>query len=162
TFARWLVDRNSPTTARSIVNRMWQMYFGVGLVSTSEDLGTQCEAPSHPELLDWLAVELMERGGSLKTIHRRIVRSGTSRQASPVTPDLYARDPYNRLLARGPRFRVEGEIVRDIALAASGLLNPKVGGPSVYPQAPAFLFLPPTSYGTKNWTESVGEDRYRR
>jgi Protein of unknown function (DUF1553)/Protein of unknown function (DUF1549)/Planctomycete cytochrome C len=161
-FARWLVDRNSPTTARSMVNRMWQSYFGIGLVSSSEDLGTQCETPSHPELLDWLAVEFMERGWSLKVMHRLIVSSATYRQVSRVTQDLYARDPYNRLLARGPRFRVEGEIVRDIALAASGLLNPKVGGPSVYPPAPALLFVPPSSYGPKIWNESAGEDRYRR
>ena len=161
-FARWLVDPNSPTTARSMVNRMWQSYFGIGLVASSEDLGTQCETPSHPDLLDWLAVEFMERGWSLKAIHRLIVNSATYRQVSRVTQDLYARDPYNRLLARGPRFRVEGEIVRDIALAASGLLNPKVGGPSVYPPAPAFLFVPPASYGPKIWNESAGEDIYRR
>jgi hypothetical protein len=162
TFARWLVDRNSPTTARSIVNRVWQSYFGIGLVSTSEDLGSQSEAPSHPELLDWLAVEFMDGGWSLKDLHRLIVDSATYRQSSKVTPELFARDPYNRLLARGPRFRVEGEIVRDIALAASGLLNPQVGGPSVYPPAPEFLFQPPASYGPKVWSEATGADRYRR
>ena len=162
TFAKWLVDRNSPTTARALVNRVWQAYFGVGLVSTSEDLGKQSEPPSHPELLDWLAVEFMDRGWSLKTLHRVIVTSATYRQSSHVTPELYARDPYNRLLARGPRFRVEAEIVRDISLAASGLLNPKIGGPSVYPPAPDFLFLPPASYGPKNWHEAKGPDRYRR
>jgi hypothetical protein len=162
TFAKWLVDRNSPTTARALVNRVWQAYFGVGLVSTSEDLGKQSEPPSHPELLDWLAVEFMDRGWSLKTLHRLIVTSATYRQSSHVTPELYARDPYNRLLARGPRFRVEAEIVRDISLAASGLLNPKIGGPSVYPPAPDFLFLPPASYGPKNWHEETGPDRYRR
>jgi hypothetical protein len=162
TFAQWLADRNSPTTARSLVNRIWQTYFSVGLVSTPEDLGKQSEPPSHPELLDWLAVEFMDRGWSLKAMQRLIVTSATYRQASHVTPELYSRDPYNRLLARGPRFRVEGEIVRDIALAASGLLNPKVGGPSVYPPAPDFLFVPPASYGPKNWYEGKGEDRYRR
>ena len=162
TFARWLADRNSPTTARSIVNRVWQSYFGVGLVSTSEDLGLQSEAPSHAELLDWLAVEFMDRGWSLKTLHRLIVSSSTYRQSSRLTPELYARDPYNRLLARGPRFRVEAEIVRDVALAASGLLNPKLGGPSVYPPAPEFLFQPPTSYGPKIWRQETGDDRYRR
>ncbi len=161
-FARWLVDRNAPTTARTMVNRIWQTYFGTGIVSTSEDLGRQSEAPSHPELLDWLAVEFMERGWSLKAMHRLIVTSATYRQSSHVTPELYARDPYNRLLARGPRFRVEAEIVRDIGLAASGLLNPKVGGPSVYPPAPDFLFMPPASYGPKNWYEEKGENRYRR
>ncbi|HEV3146182.1 MAG TPA: DUF1553 domain-containing protein, partial [Gemmataceae bacterium] len=130
--------------------------------STSEDLGSQSEAPSHPELLDWLAVEFMERGWSLKGLHRLIVTSSTYRQSSKVTPELYTRDPQNRLLARGPRFRVDAEIVRDIALAASGLLEPKVGGPSVFPPAPAFLFVPPTSYGPKIWTEAAGSDRYRR
>jgi hypothetical protein len=161
-FAKWLVDRNSPTTARAMINRMWQAYFGIGIVSTSEDLGKQSEPPSHPELLDWLAVEFMERGWSLKAMHRLIVTSATYRQSSHVTPELYARDPYNRLLARGPRFRVDAEIVRDIALAASGLLNPRVGGPSVYPPAPDFLFMPPVSYGPKNWYEEKGDNRYRR
>ena len=162
TFAKWLVDRESPTTARSQVNRIWQTYFGTGLVSTSEDLGKQSESPSHPELLDWLAVEFMDRGWSLKAMHRLIVTSATYRQSSRVSPALLARDPYNRLLARGPRFRVEAEVVRDIALAASGLMNPKVGGPSVYPPAPEFLFLPPVSYGPKNWYEAKDDDRYRR
>jgi len=161
-FAQWLVDRNSPTTARSLVNRIWQTYFGVGLVSTSEDLGRQSEPPSHPELLDWLAVEFMDHGWSLKAMHRLVVNSATYRQSSGVSPALFARDPYNRLLARGPRFRVEAEVVRDIALAASGLINPKIGGPSVYPPAPDFLFLPPVSYGPKNWYEAKDAERYRR
>lgn len=161
-FARWLADRASPTTARSIVNRVWQSYFGVGLVSTSEDLGVQSEAPSHPELLDWLAVELMDQGWRLKPLHRLIVMSSMYRQSSRITPEAYARDPYNRLLARGPRFRVEAELVRDVALAASGLLNEKIGGPSVYPPAPDFLFQPPTSYGPKVWHEETGDERYRR
>ena len=116
---------NSPTTARAFVNRVWQAYFGTGLVATSEDFGMQSEPPSHPELLDWLAVEFMERGWSLKHLHRLIVTSATYRQSSQVTPELLRRDPDNRLLARGPRFRVEGEVVRDIALAASGLLEPE-------------------------------------
>jgi mono/diheme cytochrome c family protein len=186
TFAKWLVDRNSPTTARSMVNRVWQSYFGAGLVATPEDLGLQSEAPSHPELLDWLAVEFMEGGNatasgserilrddtlttargteswSLKHVHRLIVNSATYRQSSNVTPRLLERDPLNRFLARGARMRVEAEVVRDIALAASGLLNPKVGGPSVFPPAPDFLFLPPASYGPKPWDESRNEDRYRR
>src|SRR5262249_30673491 len=155
-------DRQAPTTARAIVNRIWQAYFGIGLVSTSEDLGSQGEAPSHPELLDWLAVELMERGWSLKTLHRLLVTSATYRQASKVTPELLARDPDNRLLARGPRLRVDGEVVRDIALSASGLLHRRIGGPSMFPPAPAFLFVPPTSYGPKIWKEAIGPDRYRR
>lgn len=162
TFARWMVDRKAPTTARSMVNRVWQAYFGTGIVSTTENLGTQCEPPSHKELLDWLAVEFMDRGWSLKNIHRLIVNSATYRQSSKVSPELYEKDPFNTLLARGPRVRVEGEIVRDIALAASGLLNEHVGGPSVYPPAPDFLFQPPVSYGPKNWHTEKGADRYRR
>ena len=108
TFARWLAARNSPTTARSIVNRVWQAYFGIGIVATSENFGTQCDPPSHPELLDWLAVQFMDQGWSLKKLHRLIVTSATYRQSSKVTPDLLEHDPYNRLLARGPRFRVDG------------------------------------------------------
>jgi hypothetical protein len=162
TLARWLVDRKSPTTARAFVNRVWQNYFGDGLVTTPEDFGMRCELPSHPELLDWLACEFMDSGWSIKHLHRLIVTSAAYRQSSRVTPDLYAHDPYNHLLARGPRFRVEGEIVRDIALAASGLLNPAVGGRSIYPPAPEFLFLPPASYGPKVWKEETGPERYRR
>jgi mono/diheme cytochrome c family protein len=161
-FARWLVDRNSPTTARSIVNRVWQAYFGTGIVATVENLGTQADVPSHAELLDWLAVEFMDSGWSLKKLHRLIATSATYRQSSNVTADLEAKDPDNRLLARGPRYRVDAEIVRDIALAASGLLNDKIGGPSVYPPAPAFLFQPPASYAPKTWKTAEGSDRYRR
>ncbi len=161
-FAEWLVARDSPTTARAYVNRLWQAYFGIGIVETSEDFGTQGAKPSHPELLDWLAVEFMDRGWDVKAMQRLIVTSATYRQSSNVTPDLLQRDPYNRLLARGPRFRVDAEIVRDIALEASGLLNPKIGGPSVYPPAPGFLFLPPASYGPKVWNEAHDADRYRR
>ena len=163
TFARWLAGRDAPTTARALVNRVWQAYFGTGIVATSEDLGTQCEPPSHPELLDWLAVEFMDSGWSLKHLHRLITSSSTYRQSSAVTPELLARDPYNRLLARGPRYRVDAELVRDIALAASGLLDDRIGGPSVCPPAPAFLFQPPTSYGPKVWIEAApGASRYRR
>jgi mono/diheme cytochrome c family protein len=162
TFARWLTDRRSPTTARAIVNRVWQTYFGIGIVSTSEDLGSQAETPSHPKLLDWLAVEFMDHGWSLKWLHRQIVTSATYRQSSQVTPENYSRDPYNRLLARGPRFRVDAEIVRDIALETSGLLYARLGGPSVFPPAPDFLFMPPVSYGPKIWKEETGPNRYRR
>jgi hypothetical protein len=161
-LAKWLVSREAPTTARAIVNRVWQAYFGTGLVATSEDLGVQGEPPTHPELLDWLAVEFMDNGWSFKHLHRLIVTSAAYRQASKVTPELLRKDPANRLLARGPRFRVEGEVVRDVALAASGLLNPKLGGPPVYPPAPDFLFKPPVSYGPKTWTEDKGAERYRR
>jgi hypothetical protein len=162
TFARWLVSKESPTTARAFVNRVWQAYFSTGLVSSSEDLGKQSEAPSHPELLDWLAVEFMEKGWSMKNLHRTIVNSATYRQSSNVSSELVGRDPNNRLLAHASRMRVEAETVRDIALASSGLLNQKVGGPSVYPPAPDFLFKPPSSYGPKNWNEEKGEDRFRR
>ncbi len=161
-LAKWLADRRSPTTARAIVNRVWQGYFGTGLVQTSEDLGVQSTPPSHPELLDWLAVEFMDNGWSLKKLHRLIVTSATYRQSSRVTPELLRRDPGNRLLARGPRFRVEGEVVRDIALAASGLLSPRLGGPPAHPPAPAFLFVPPASYGPKPWAEDHDPGRYRR
>ena len=159
-FAKWLVDRRSPTTARVFVNRIWQEYFGQGLVSTPEDFGTRCESPSHPELLDWMACEFMDQGWSIKSLHRLIVHSATYRQASNVTPELFAKDPYNRLIARGPRFRVDAEIVQDIALSASGLLNPRVGGPSVRPPIPASVG--DTVYGGFSWPESTGEDRYRR
>jgi hypothetical protein len=162
TLARWIVDRRSPTAARVMVNRVWQAYFGTGIVATSEDLGTQSEPPSHPELLDWLSVQFMDQGWSLKRLHRLIVTSATYRQSSRVTPEQYSADQYNRFLARAPRLRVEGEIVRDIALAASGLLNPKVGGASVFAPAPAFLFVPPASYGPFTWTDETGPDRYRR
>jgi hypothetical protein len=138
-------------------------------VSTSEDFGTQSERPSHPELLDWLAVEFMEPSGggkkeawSLKHLHRLIVLSNTYRQSSKTSPDLVLRDPNNRLLARGPRFRVDAEVVRDIALSASGLLNPTIGGRSVFPPLPAFMLLPPISYGPKIWHEDLGPERYRR
>lgn len=161
-FARWLASPDSPTTARALVNRVWQQYFGIGIVETSEDLGTQAAEPSHPGLLDWLAVEFMEQGWSLKELHRRIVLSTTYRQSSHVSPELLSRDPYNRLLARGARFRMEAESIRDIALAASGLLNQDVGGPSVYPSMPQFLLEPPVSYGLKTWPFETGANRYRR
>jgi len=162
TFAKWLVDKKSPTTARALANRVWQTYFGTGLVESPEDFGTRCELPSHPELLDWLACEFMASGWSLKAMHRLIVTSATYRQSSHITPEMYAKDPYNRLLARGARLRVEGEVVRDVALATSGLLNPAVGGRSVFPPAPDFLFQPPASYGPKTWKEDTGPERYRR
>ena len=162
TFARWLADKKSPTTARVFVNRVWLAYFGNGIVNTPEDFGMQSETPSHPELLDWLACEFMDSGWSIKSLHRLIVTSATYRQSSHMTPELYAKDPYNRLLARGPRFRVEGEIVRDISLAASGLLNPKVGGRSVMPTAPAFLFQPPASYAPFPWVDATDSEKYRR
>jgi len=162
TFAKWITDRKSPTTARVFVNRIWQAYFGSGIVGTPEDFGMQAEAPSHPELLDWLASEFMDSGWSIKHMHRLIVKSAAYRQTSKVTPELYEKDPYNRLLARAPRLRVEGEIVRDISLAVSGLLNPKIGGKSIMPPAPAFVFQPPASYAPFPWIDETGPDKYRR
>ncbi len=162
TLARWLTDRRAPTTARVAVNRVWQTLFGTGIVETPEDFGTQSPAPSHPELLDWLATEFMDQGWSLKRMIRLLVTSATYRQQSHATPVLLEKDRFNRWLARGPRFRVEGEVVRDVALAASGLLNPALGGRSVYPPAPEFLFQPPASYGPKVWLEETGPERYRR
>ncbi|HLX63578.1 MAG TPA: PSD1 and planctomycete cytochrome C domain-containing protein [Planctomycetota bacterium] len=162
TFGKWLVDKKSPTAARAFVNRVWQHYFGIGLVSSSEDLGSQCETPSNPQLLDWLACEFMDSGWDVKALHRLIVSSNTYKQSSVVTPGAYAKDQYNRLLARGPRFRVEGEIVRDIALSASGLINLKMGGRSVMPPAPAFLFVAPASYAPFPWIDETGDEKYRR
>ena len=174
TLAKWLVDRRSPTTARVFINHQWQAFFGMGLVETPEDFGMRAPEPSHPGLLDWLAVEFMEPSVAvwgesarpepwdMKHIQRLIVNSATYRQSSRVTPALYEKDQYNRLLARGPRFRVDAEIVRDIALSASGLLNDAMGGPSVTPPAPAFIFQPPASYGPKVWNDEAGPNRYRR
>jgi hypothetical protein len=159
-LARWLVSRDNPLTSRVAVNRIWEQYFGHGIVETSEDFGAQGDRPTHPELLDWLAVAFMDRGWSQKAIHRLIVTSATYRQDSRVTPELDQRDPYNRLLARGPRFTVEAEMVRDIVLSASGLLSPKIGGPSVFPYQPEGVWDMP--YNDDKWTMSKGEDRYRR
>ena len=162
TFARWLVSREAPTTARAIVNRVWQSYFGIGLVETPEDFGTQGAKPSHPELLDWLACDFMDHGWSLKHLHRLIVTSDTYQQDSKVSAKLLDKDPYNRLLARGPRFRVEGEIVRDIQLAVSGLLNPAIGGRGVMPPAPLHLFEKPASYAPFPWKVEADSQKYRR
>jgi hypothetical protein len=161
-LAQWLVSPRSPTTARAFVNRMWQAYFGTGIVATPEDFGLRGDAPSNAALLDWLACEFMQRHWSIKAMHRLIVSSATYRQDSRVTAEAYARDPNNRLLARGSRFRVDGEIVRDIALSASGLLNSQIGGSSVMPPAPAFLFQPPSSFAPFSWIEETGEQRFRR
>jgi hypothetical protein len=161
-FAHWLADRNSPTTARAMVNRVWQAYFGTGLAMTVEDFGTQGEPPSHPELLDWLALDFMEHGWSLKHLHKLIVNSATYQQSACVGEEQLVHDPDNRLLERGPRFRVDAETVRDIALAASGLLNLDMGGRSVYPPAPEFLFQKPASYDVKPWDFDHGAEKYRR
>ncbi len=159
-LAKWLVAPENPLTARVIVNRVWQQYFGQGLVTTPEDFGVRSEAPSHPELLDWLAGEFVQSGWSLKGLHRVIVSSATYRQSSRVTPALLEKDAYNRLLARSPRLRVEAETIQDIALRASGLLSPKIGGPSVFPLLPEGVMS--LSYGPIPWNISEGDDRYRR
>src|SRR5204863_7093709 len=127
TFARWLVDPGNPLVGRVTMNRQWSAFFGRGIVRTTEDFGYQGEPPTHPELLDWLAVEFVRRGWSMKAMHRLIVTSATYRQSSQVSSELLARDPHNRLLARGPRTQLEAEMVRDAMLRASGLLTAKLG-----------------------------------
>lgn len=159
-LANWLVSEDNPLTARVTVNRFWEQIFGGSIVETSEDFGTQGDLPTHPELLDWLATEFMRQNWSMKKTLRLIVTSATYRQSARVTSELKERDPYNKLLARGPRFRVEAEMVRDIALAAAGLLSLKIGGPSVFPYQPEGLWDRP--YSDEKWVESKGEDRYRR
>ena len=159
-LAHWLVDERNPLTARVAVNRAWEQFFGRGLVETSEDFGTQGSPPSHPELLDWLATELVRGGWRMKALHKSIVMSATYRQSSSVPQTLLERDPYNRLLARGSRVRLEAEMVRDATLAASGLLSRKIGGPSVFPPQPDGIWDVP--YSNEKWTPSEGEDRYRR
>ena len=165
TLAQWILDPRNPLTARVAVNHFWQEDFGVGLVKTSEDFGSQGEAPSNPELLDWLATEFIRNGWNMKAIERLIVTSTTFRQSSRVPPALEERDPENRLLARGPRFRLSAEEIRDNALAVSGLLNLKIGGPSVYPYQPAGIWEE-LAFGEgftgQSYTESKGRDLYRR
>jgi hypothetical protein len=162
TFAKWLVDaERNPLVARTFVNRTWNAFFGRGFVPTLADLGLQSELPSHPELLDWLSVTWVEEDGwSMKKLHKRIVMSATYRQSSVVTPSLLKKDPNNILLARGPRFRMEAEMIRDAALKIGGLLSPKIGGPSVYPPQPAGVSE--AAYGSPKWNVSKGADRYRR
>jgi hypothetical protein len=161
TFARWLVFPENPLTARVTVNRNWEAFFGRGIVRTLEDFGFQGELPSHPELLDWLAVEFVKQGWSVKKLHKLIVMSATYQQSSAVTPELRERDPLNVLLTRGPRVRLDAELVRDTALAASGLLSEKIGGPSVFPQQPPGVTTE-GAYGQLQWKVSEGPDRYRR
>lgn len=161
-LAEWLVNGENPLTARVRVNQIWQMIFGMGIVETAEDFGTQGFPPSHPELLDWLATEFVSRGWDQKALIRLIVTSNTYRQSSKVSPELLERDPKNALLARGPRFRVEAEMVRDISLAASGLLSAKVGGPPVMPPQPEGMWDIPFRAANDMWVTSKGEDRYRR
>jgi len=159
-LAKWLFSKEHPLTARVQVNRMWSAYFGRGIVETEEDFGTQGSKPSHPELLDWLACELRDGGWNLKHIHRLIVTSATYRQSSNASKALVARDPQNVLLARGPRFRMEAEMIRDTALRAAGLLDERVGGPSVMPYQPDNIWDSP--YSGEAWNVATGADRYRR
>ena len=161
TFARWLVDPANPLTARVTVNRQWAALFGRGIVKTVEDFGFQGDAPTHPDLLDWLAVEFMNEGWSLKKLHRLVVTSATYRQSSRVTPEGLAKDPQNVWLAHAPRFRLEGELIRDATLRMSGLLATKIGGPSVFPSQPAGV-TSEGAYGELAWKTSTGSDRYRR
>jgi hypothetical protein len=160
-LAEWLVSPENPLTPRVVVNRDWEAFFGRGLVRTTEDFGFQGDLPSHPELLDWLAVEFMHRGWSQKELRRLIVTSATYQQSSRATPELVERDPENVLLARGPRVREEAEIIRDAALEASGLLSEKMCGPSVFPPQPAGVTTE-GAYGQLTWNVSNGDDRYRR
>ena len=160
-FARWLVSPENPLTARVIANRAWAAFFGKGIVRTSEDFGYQGSPPTHPELLDSLAVGFMQNGWSQKKLHKRIVMSATYRQSSKITPQALAKDPENRLLSRGPRVRLDAELVRDNALAVSGLLSQKIGGPSVFPPQPPSVTTE-GAYGALAWNVSTGEDRYRR
>jgi hypothetical protein len=159
--AKWIVSPDNPLTARVTVNRFWAQLWGNGLVATEEDFGTQGELPSHPELLDWLATEYVRLGWDTKALLKQMVTSAAYRQSSRVTPELVAKDPKNRLLTRGPRFRLEAEMVRDQALMVSGLLSRKVGGPSVYPPQPAGLWQAAFN-GQRTYPTSTGEDRYRR
>jgi hypothetical protein len=159
-LARWLVDRQNPLTARVTANREWEQLFGAGIVLTSEDFGSQGMLPSHPELLDWLAVELMEQNWSLKRLIKTIVMSAAYRQSSRISAEKLARDPDNRLISRGPRVRLTAEQIRDQALAVSGLLSRKIGGPSVMPPQPEGVWQ--VVYSNDRWVTSEGEDRYRR
>jgi hypothetical protein len=164
-LARWLVDPGHPLTGRVAVNRHWQLFFGAGLVRTGDDFGAQGEMPSHPELLDWLAVEFIARGWDVKALQRLIVTSATYRQSSQVSQALRERDPENRLLARGPRFRLDAEQVRDNALASAGLLDRRIGGPSVRPYQPPGLWEQVAlggDYSSQTYVQSHGPDLYRR
>ncbi|MBP8256664.1 MAG: DUF1553 domain-containing protein, partial [Opitutaceae bacterium] len=164
-LARWFTQPNHPLTGRVVVNRFWAQLFGTGLVKTLEDFGSQSEWPSHPELLDWLAREFVDGGWNVKAFLKELVLSSTYRQSSHVSPDLVARDPENRLLARGPRVRLPAELIRDQALAVSGLLAARIGGPSVYPYQPDGLYssiVVDAPYPGTKWLLGSGEDLYRR
>jgi hypothetical protein len=164
-LAKWIVSPSNPLTARVAVNRFWQEYFGTGIVKTSEDFGSQGEPPSNLALLDWLATEFVRTGWDVKAMQRLIVTSATYQQSSRVTPELEEHDPENRLLARGPRFRLPAELIRDNALAVSGLLDDRIGGPSVFPYQPKGLWEEMAfgaGYSAQTYAESTGRDLYRR
>jgi len=159
-LAKWLVSRDNPLTARVLVNRTWAQVFGHGLVETEEDFGTQGSRPTHPDLLDYLAATFMENGWDVKALYKTIMTSAVYRESSRATPDLLERDPANQLYARGSRFRVSAEAVRDIALATSGLLEETIGGPSVFPYQPEGIWT--QIYGDEKWNKSIGANQYRR
>ena len=161
-LAEWLMSAENPLPARVRVNQMWETVFGTGIVETAEDFGTQGFPPSHAGMLDWLATEFQDNGWDQKAIIRLMLASNAYRQSSKVTPELLETDPKNALLARGPRFRVEAETIRDIALSASGLINLKMFGPPVMPRQPEGLWVFPYQPATDHWIESQGDDRYRR
>ncbi|HMC09662.1 MAG TPA: DUF1553 domain-containing protein, partial [Pirellulaceae bacterium] len=164
-LAQWLTSKDHPLLARVTVNRYWQMYFSTGIVKTTEDFGSQGEWPSHPELLDWLATQFINSGWDIKAFQKMIVMSATYRQSGKLTPELLHNDPYNRLLARGPRFRLYAEMIRDNALAISGLLNRKVGGPSIFPYESPKLWEEIAfggGFSAQAYTPSHGDDLYRR
>lgn len=160
-FARWLVDRQSPLAARVAVNRVWQSIFGQGLVETSEDFGVRAPVPEYRDILDWLAVDFMDHGWSTKHLIRRIVGSHTYRQSSQASPELLETDPDNRLLARGPRFRADAEVIRDVTMAIAGLIHHELGGPSIIPPVPQNVLDYNYTYPSY-WTPAEGPQRYRR
>jgi hypothetical protein len=162
-LAQWLVSPENPLTARVWVNRAWEKFFGIGLVRSTENLGSQAEWPSNPELLDWLATEFVRLKWDMKAMQKTMVLSATYRQSSKVTPQLVERDPENRLLARGPRFRLSAELIRDQALAVSGLLVEKIGGPSVRPYMPEGIWDETSKYGDlRGYKPDTGGSLYRR
>lgn len=161
-LAKWLVDPKNPLTSRVTVNRFWQEVFGTGIVKTSEDFGIMGMAPSHPELLDWLAVDFRENGWDVKKFFKMLLTSAAYRQAASATPDKIEKDPANRLLSRGPRFRMDGELIRDYALAASGTLSPKMGGPGTKPYQPDHVWDQVGIGNTRNYVQDTGENLYRR
>jgi len=163
-FAKWLFIEDQPLTARVAVNRMWQEIFGAGIVKTVDDFGSQGEPPTHPELLDWLAVDFREHGWDTKRFYKQLLLSANYRQAAIVTPEKLAKDPENRLLSRGARFRLDGETIRDYALAASGLLSPQIGGPSVKPYQPEGVWEAVAMDGsnTRFYKPDTGDGLYRR